>query len=428
MNLYQRHSMTRVSVACGILLIASALFSESSFAQRISGNPESRVEVGDLYRFTPSVSGLKKSKLKFSISGKPNWLSFDKSNGQLKGRPGNSAVGLHRNISVRVTDGRSSATLAPFSVEVVREGSSGNDDPGSGPDDDPGDGSGGGSSSSNGPATTVQVGDRYRFKPRVSGFRNSRLRFEVRRKPAWARFDEDTGVLRGSPKSRDVGTYANIIVRATDGRKTSRIGPFSIEVIAEDGSDGTPDPGGDPPPGNSAPTISGTPPSAVLEGSSFEFTPTASDSDGDTLSFSVDGQPAWANFDRNSGRLLGTPRAKDVGVHGNIVITVTDGQSSASLGPFDISVNSRGDASVTLQWTPPTRNTDGTRLRDLAAFRIDWGLAEDGFTNSVTVDNPGLARYVVENLSPGRYMFAVAAVNSSGVASERSNVSRRTVN
>ena len=434
MNLYQRQSMTRVSVACSVILFATTLLADTSFAQRISGNPESQVEVGDLYRFKPSVSGLRNDRLKFSISGKPNWLSFDKSSGQVKGKPGNSAVGLHRNISIRVTDGRSSATLNPFSVEVVRKGSSGNDGPANEPDNDPDDepsgGSGGGSSSPDGPGGSVQVGERYRFKPRVSGFRSSRLRFEVRRKPSWAKFDEKTGVLRGTPKSRDVGTYERIVVRATDGKKTSRFGPFTIEVIGESGGDETPAPGSDPAPGggNSAPTISGTPPSAVLEGSPFDFTPRAADADGDNLSFSIDGLPGWARFDRNSGRLWGTPSGSDVGIHGNIVISVSDGQSSAALGPFDVAVSARGDASVTLRWTPPTRNTDGTRLRDLAAFRIDWGLAGGEFTNSVTIDNPGLSSYVVDNLTPGRYMFSIVAVNSSGVASERSNVTRRTVN
>ena len=443
MNHYQRHSVTRVSVACSMVLFAAALLSQPSFAQSISGNPASRVEVGELYRFIPTVRGLRDDRLRFSVSGKPNWLSFDRSTGQLKGRPGNSAVGRHGNISLRVTDGRNSATLPAFSVDVVREGAPDDDpepDPGDGPPDDgppddgPPDDSGGdpddqsGARISGSPESQIEVGDLYSFTPSVSGLRANRLRFSVRSKPNWLNFDRETGRLRGRPGRSAVGRHENISVRVTDGRDSATLDPFTVEVFPEGGAPADDDPGGGSGGANQAPTISGTPPAAVLEGSEYSFTPNASDADGDSLSFSVDGLPTWASFDRNNGRLRGTPSATDVGVYGSIVITVSDGQNSASLGPFEIAVTSRGDASVTLEWTPPTRNTDGTLLRDLAAYRIDWGQDGGSFTNSVTVSNPGLTRYVIEDLTPGQYMFAVAAVNSAGVASERSNISRRTVN
>ena len=437
MNRYQRHSVTKVSVLCSMFLVAITGYSETSVAQsaRISGNPESTVEVGDLYRFKPSVTGLKSSGRKFSISGKPNWLSFDKSTGQLKGRPGNSAVGRYRNISIRATDGRNSASLRAFSIEVVREGSSSNDRPDdSAPDDgpsDPGQGSGGGSGDariSGNPDSAVEVGDLYVFRPTVSGLRTGSLRFSISGKPNWLNFDRSTGQLRGSPGTSAVGVHENISIQARDGRDTATLSAFSVEVYAQGGAPSNNDPGSGSGGGNTAPTIAGTPPSAVLEGSQFDFTPSASDADGDRLSFAVENLPGWARFDRNNGRLWGTPSGQDVGVHGGIVITVSDGQSSASLRPFGITVDARGDGSITLRWTPPTRNTDGSRLRDLAAFRIDWGRAGGEFTNSVSVENPGLSSYVIDNLTPGRYMFSIVAVNSSGVASERSNVTRRTVN
>ena len=47
---------------------------------------------------------------------------------------------------------------------------------------------------------------------------------------------------------------------------------------------------------NRPPVISGTPTAAVDEGSSYLFTPAATDADGDTLSYSVQNLPAWANF------------------------------------------------------------------------------------------------------------------------------------
>jgi hypothetical protein len=46
-----------------------------------------------------------------------------------------------------------------------------------------------------------------------------------------------------------------------------------------------------PNPDNTAPTISGTPASAVTVNTAYDFTPVASDADNDPLTFSVVGEP-----------------------------------------------------------------------------------------------------------------------------------------
>src|SRR5262249_23636490 len=74
-------------------------------------------------------------------------------------------------------------------------------------------------------------------------------------------------------------------------------------------------------------------------------------------------------------------------------------------------------SNVTLGWTPPTENTDGTALTDLVGYKIYYGAESQTYTQTVTVDNPGLASYVVQNLPTGTYYFAVAAYNSSGLES-----------
>ncbi|UCE75819.1 MAG: putative Ig domain-containing protein, partial [Gammaproteobacteria bacterium] len=93
---------------------------------------------------------------------------------------------------------------------------------------------------------------------------------------------------------------------------------------------------------NSVPSISGVPAQSVAEGSAYVFRPSASDADGDSLTFSVQNQPSWASFSSSSGRLSGTPTANHVGTYDNITITVSDGSSSASLSPFSITVLDNG--------------------------------------------------------------------------------------
>jgi len=83
---------------------------------------------------------------------------------------------------------------------------------------------------------------------------------------------------------------------------------------------------------------------------------------------------------------------------------------------------------VTLNWTPPTENTDGTPLTNLAGYDIHYGTASGDYTQNVSVSNPGLATYVVDNLGPGTYYFSVAAVNSTGAESPLSPEVSMTVN
>ena len=178
---------------------------------------------------------------------------------------------------------------------------------------------------------------------------------------------------------------------------------------------------------NQAPTITGAPPPSVLEGQPYDFTPAAVDPDGDTLTFSISRKPGWATFDKTTGRLSGTPDAQNVGTFTNIGITVSDGQASAALSKFDISVDAIALGQATLSWMPPTSNDDGSPLMDLSGYRIYYGRNQGDLTRVARLDNPGLTRYVVESLVPAKWFFAMTAVNSQGVESNRSPIVSKTI-
>lgn len=181
------------------------------------------------------------------------------------------------------------------------------------------------------------------------------------------------------------------------------------------------DPPDDPPSdGNRAPTISGNPPTQVLVGETYSFTPTASDPDGDVLTFSIQGRPSWASFDESTGRLSGTPEEADVGSYPNIRIRVTDGNATASLQAFSIQVVTNASGSATLTWQPVTQRTDGSPV-DLAGYRVYWGKSSRNYTNSVMVQGSGRVTHTIDNLTPATWYFAVTAVDSSGVESAYSN-------
>lgn len=82
---------------------------------------------------------------------------------------------------------------------------------------------------------------------------------------------------------------------------------------------------------------------------------------------------------------------------------------------------------ATLSWTPPTANTDGTVLTDLAGFRIHYGTSPTALTQTIQIANPGLSGYTVSNLAPGTWYFAVRAYSSGGTESIPSSIASKTV-
>ena len=184
-----------------------------------------------------------------------------------------------------------------------------------------------------------------------------------------------------------------------------------------------------PPPGptNSAPTISGNPSGSVLQGTAYVFAPTASDANGDPLTFTITGKPSWAAFNASSGQLSGTPSGADVGTYSNIQIRVSDGSASTNLAAFAIQVVGTATGSATLIWQPPTGNTDGSPLSNLAGYHVYWGTTQGNYSSSTALNNPGLTSYVIQQLTPATWYFVVTAVNSSGVESNYSNVVSKAV-
>ena len=178
---------------------------------------------------------------------------------------------------------------------------------------------------------------------------------------------------------------------------------------------------------NKAPLISGTPMECVTENNLFDFRPQASDPDGDSLTFSISNQPLWTDFNASNGRINGTPGAGDIGTYDNIRISVSDGTTGNSLPSFTVTVTTIGSGAVTLSWTPPTTNGDGSVLTDLAAYKIYYGTENFFFDKELQIDNPGIANFVVENLCPNTYYFAATAINSQGLESDFSNIASKTV-
>ena len=80
------------------------------------------------------------------------------------------------------------------------------------------------------------------------------------------------------------------------------------------------------------------------------------------------------------------------------------------------------DKSVTLSWSPPTQNSDGSSLSNLAGYILHYGTSSEDYTGSIEITNPTATSYVVSggNFPPGTYYFAISAYNAQQVSSSLS--------
>lgn len=193
-------------------------------------------------------------------------------------------------------------------------------------------------------------------------------------------------------------------------------------------------------------SIYGTPTDTVEATRYYGFQSWATDTDGKTVSYSIKNKPSWATFSTEYGHLYGIPPASAVGTYSDIVISASDGVSQASLPAFSITVTGTAASSgsggtsggsggtttattgsATVNWHPPTANTNGTVITNLAGYVIEYGNSASNLSKTVKLTNPGLTSYMLENLAAGTYYFAVTAYNSAGETSSVSNVASKTI-
>jgi len=109
----------------------------------------------------------------------------------------------------------------------------------------------------------------------------------------------------------------NIIYRIDDGSGGSAQSSVLITVFAEL-------------------VLSGIPATSVVENKAYQFTPTVTGGNNETLLFTIQNVPAWLNFNSTTGTLTGTPTGADVKTYNGISLCVAEPQRC--LPAFNISV------------------------------------------------------------------------------------------
>lgn len=185
-------------------------------------------------------------------------------------------------------------------------------------------------------------------------------------------------------------------------------------LLSACGADGTSSTSGtqndtapDTPAAVASPTIAGTPDTTVVAGTKYVFQPSASDTTGDTLTFSIQHMPAWAIFDSKSGSLSGTPAPGDVGSYAGITITAADGTATAQLPAFTIQVTAAATVATPTSSPPTITGTPATSVLAGAHYQFQ---PSPGNVNGATLT------YAITN-KPSWANFIAATGQLSGTPS-----------
>ena len=86
-----------------------------------------------------------------------------------------------------------------------------------------------------------------------------------------------------------------------------------------------------------------------------------------------------------------------------------------------------GQTQAMLTWTPPTQNTDGTPLTNLAGYRVNYGASASSLVQVAQIANPAVTGHTISNLTPGTWFFGVKAYTTQGSESALSNIVSKAV-
>jgi hypothetical protein len=94
-----------------------------------------------------------------------------------------------------------------------------------------------------------------------------------------------------------------------------------------------------------------------------------------------------------------------------------DGPGGSTSDTAVVTVVLSNNGTALLSWEPPTQNTDGSLLEDLAGYKIYYGTSPGVYSQTIVLDDKTLTSYLVENLGPAQWYFKMTAYNELGLES-----------
>ena len=280
-----------------------ALFSSSwsNVAPSIGTLADVTVDVGQPVQLTVSATDPNGDPLGYTASPLPAGATMNSSSGQFNWTPDAAYAGTVTSITFSATDGF--ATVTKAAKVNVRNVSAPPTDaaPVFNPDI---------------PDVATYVGQNTQFTVKATDPEGKAVTLSVTNLPSNASFNATTGVFSWTPAQTRANTWTTIHFAASDGANTTAM-PVIFTIAAS------------APAENKPPVFTATPAQTVVAGNQLKFTVTASDPEGQALTYSASNLPQGATFDAATRSFTWTPSTSQTGSF-QANFSVSDGKASAS--------------------------------------------------------------------------------------------------
>ncbi len=186
------------------------------------------------------------------------------------------------------------------------------------------------------PRNRIGLGQLYSYAVKAFDPNNDPLTIALETAPAGMTID-DRGRVFWQPSGSQFGSN-NVKIRASDGRGGVDVQEFTVNVVSM--------------PSNSSPSIDSNPVLAATQGRVYEYDLVGSDSDGDTLFWSLEKAPKGMLIDSERGTIRWMPLPTQVGNH-SVIVRVMDSFGAEHVQAFNLRVRSV-NVPPTIISSPPT--------------------------------------------------------------------------
>jgi RHS repeat-associated protein len=282
----------------------------------ITSTPPGPAAAGMPYEYQVVATDQDGDPLSFRLDSAPTGMAIDPVGGLVEWTPAANQTGS-QHVVVTVDDGRGGTVSQTFDLMVVVPAS--NLAP---------------SITSTRPGPAV-VGLPYQYLVVAQDADGDPVTFALTTAPAGMAIDASTGLVTWTPTAAQQGTQ-HVVVTARDDRGASVSQGFDLGVVVSAV--------------NHAPVITSTAPSLAVVGDPYQYQVTASDADGDPVTFALTAGPAGMAI-TSAGVLSWT--AAQAGTQ-HVVITASDGRGGSTSQAFDLSVVTSGaNLTPTITSAPP---------------------------------------------------------------------------
>jgi RHS repeat-associated protein len=172
------------------------------------------------------------------------------------------------------------------------------------------------------PDVEAIIGKPYIYEARAADPDNDSLTFSLVTGPAGMTVDPASGKVSWNPQQGDLGNQA-VLLKVDDGHGGTAIQSYTVSAVAA--------------PPNRPPVFTSSPVVDANVATTYLYQATATDADGDALTFSVEAGPVNLSIDSASGRVTWTPSAAQLGTNA-VTLKVDDGHGGTVIQTYDVNV------------------------------------------------------------------------------------------